>query len=453
VGDQLQTLTVKLYFFTLLLLFHLPVYAQLSNLGTNEFSAGAGVLSYDQFAGLLGQQTMASGIISTPDKMTLASFLTYRHYFSKSVAIGVTMGVDNQSGELSYGKEGINGVFGQSGRYNREVYTGAAELLLDYHSEYHYKTYGYLGAGFTSTRITFSFFDNIPHQERFYGTSSSAFLHKNTTIDFSHYNFQVTPLGIRRGDAIAGFIEFGFGYKGMVHGGLSIKFNNGKHKPVKFKLGESEETLLLPYNYPVGSDLIYVAKVKAHQSDHFVSGSFTKELDDIMLSVNKKNGNVFKISDINTGLDGDNYTIKGRAYFSKNLDSFKASVMADKNKKFENGTCAYLIIYKTAHNFPGNNHLLTGITINNNVDLEVEQSSTCIYKIEKQAPYSILLKNSSELANIDIQFGKEYYIKLYDEFSRHNWHIKSHLLPVSNVQGNLESSLGKDIRHMKFEKP
>ena len=36
--------------------------------------------------------------------------------------------------------------------------------------------------------------------------------------------FQATPLGVRLGRQVAGFIELGVGYKGIVHGGLSVRF-------------------------------------------------------------------------------------------------------------------------------------------------------------------------------------------------------------------------------------
>ncbi len=36
--------------------------------------------------------------------------------------------------------------------------------------------------------------------------------------------FQATPFGMRIGRQVAGFIEVGLGYKGLVHGGLEVRF-------------------------------------------------------------------------------------------------------------------------------------------------------------------------------------------------------------------------------------
>ena len=38
------------------------------------------------------------------------------------------------------------------------------------------------------------------------------------------WGFQATPFGMRIGRQVAGFIEIGLGYKGLVHGGLAVRF-------------------------------------------------------------------------------------------------------------------------------------------------------------------------------------------------------------------------------------
>jgi hypothetical protein len=38
------------------------------------------------------------------------------------------------------------------------------------------------------------------------------------------YAFQITPFAVRVGRQVAGFVELGFGYKGIVNGGLSFRF-------------------------------------------------------------------------------------------------------------------------------------------------------------------------------------------------------------------------------------
>ncbi len=40
----------------------------------------------------------------------------------------------------------------------------------------------------------------------------------------SFFNFQLNAVGIRVGKTLASFIEFGFGYKGLINLGVSAQF-------------------------------------------------------------------------------------------------------------------------------------------------------------------------------------------------------------------------------------
>ena len=51
---------------------------------------------------------------------------------------------------------------------------------------------------------------NIPDFEHF----------KNTMIP----NFQINPIGISVGDNVAGYFEFGYGYKGILNAGMAYRF-------------------------------------------------------------------------------------------------------------------------------------------------------------------------------------------------------------------------------------
>ncbi len=293
--------------------------------------------------------------------------------------MGITIGLDNQKGDLSYGRDGVMGYmgnngYGPSGYYKREVYTGAAEIQVAYRTEYKYKVYGYFGAGYTSSKITINFFDNISAQNYFYGTPSSMFPRKNTTVDFSHFNTQITPIGFRSGGDFAKFIEFGFGYKGIISCGISYKFVSGKHKRPKLGIDTSNETLLLPYGYPIGGSLQYMAKVNAKRINYHKAGSFNKQMDNILSAVYENNGNVFRITDIFDPFENNCYIISGQAYFVANFDSFKNVLMTEKNKKFENGKCSYLIIYRPGYNYTNSGLINNGIIINDSISIEMRES-------------------------------------------------------------------------------
>ena len=54
-----------------------------------------------------------------------------------------------------------------------------------------------------------------------------------TSSSFSGYNFtgQATILGLRFGRALGGFVELGYGYKGIADGGISYDPDYKKHHP------------------------------------------------------------------------------------------------------------------------------------------------------------------------------------------------------------------------------
>ena len=54
-----------------------------------------------------------------------------------------------------------------------------------------------------------------------------------TSSSFSGYNFtgQATILGLRFGRALGGFVELGYGYKGIEDGGISYDPDYKKHHP------------------------------------------------------------------------------------------------------------------------------------------------------------------------------------------------------------------------------
>ncbi|MCK4288204.1 MAG: hypothetical protein KAW86_03280, partial [Bacteroidales bacterium] len=44
------------------------------------------------------------------------------------------------------------------------------------------------------------------------------------TNNINHFNFQITAVGVRLGKSLGGFMELGFGYKGLLNFGLSYQF-------------------------------------------------------------------------------------------------------------------------------------------------------------------------------------------------------------------------------------
>jgi hypothetical protein len=192
----------------------------------NALYLSDGVLSFDQIRGVVTAENPVLNYVSFPYVITGALFLTYRRHISKKCFLGVTAGLDNQRGDLSYGPDegnfssmyGISN--GISGYYTRQVYTGALEIGINYYQRKKQATYGYIGAGYTFEKLEDHFYNGILEPAFFYGNSGLVPTNPYS-VYVSHFNFQVTPIGYRFGGRLGGFIEFGFGYKGLFCGGAA----------------------------------------------------------------------------------------------------------------------------------------------------------------------------------------------------------------------------------------
>ena len=191
----------------------------------NELQIGDGLLSMEFINGWAGKGGMG-GYVSMPSAITGALFLTYRHAFTRRFEVGVTAGYENLSGDLSYGnpEENQSGLDGVSGHYSVHAYTVAVEPLLAYFKRRSVMLYGYAGLGCTYFDNKFTFYPNIQYPAFFYGAPGSLVPSNPYDYHTTYFNAQVTPFGIRFGNTVAGFVEVGFGYKGLINGGLSVRF-------------------------------------------------------------------------------------------------------------------------------------------------------------------------------------------------------------------------------------
>jgi len=186
----------------------------------NEFYLQEGIATFEEANGWEGLGSNMSGYISMPRLRTGSLFITYRHFFIDRFAVGLTVGIDNEEGDLSLGdpKHNASGVDGISGHYDVHTYTISLEALWAYKKEQQFMFYGYLGMGIT-------------HYEDYYSQDTGWYYYRIPSLpsnpyDYQefHYAIQVTPLGFRFGRTIAGFLELGFGYKGFISGGISARF-------------------------------------------------------------------------------------------------------------------------------------------------------------------------------------------------------------------------------------
>jgi len=188
---------------------------------SNELSLNVGVVTVEEANGWGGRGSAWDGFISTPRLTSGALFVTYRRTITDWFCIGLSGGMDNEDGELSYGNPKMTG-YGTdavSGHYSVHTYTLAGEALFTYKKRNSATFYGYLGFGGTYFNDVYTLNPASVGDPRLPYLPGNPYNYKDV-----HWTAQVTPIGMRFGDEVAGFLEFGFGYKGLISGGLSVRF-------------------------------------------------------------------------------------------------------------------------------------------------------------------------------------------------------------------------------------
>jgi len=130
-------------------------------------------------------------------------FITYRHIFRNELFMwGITTGI-------STSKSKIYNVGQYGGELNRSFYTLAIECEYRYVNQGPIQVYSGVGLGFTYAT------------EEFAPAAESTLTGKTDNI--SNIAYQINAVGVRLGKKYGGFIEFGYGYKGLINAGFSLQ--------------------------------------------------------------------------------------------------------------------------------------------------------------------------------------------------------------------------------------
>lgn len=166
--------------------------------GRHELSLSVGRISGQQIAESSGPEHGGYFISSaTPNY-----FGTYRYHISKRLALGITAGVQDMSGDYN----DANGHIYQLTSFH--YVTGACEVLFVYKRVGKFRVYTFLGLG------------GSVHTDSYKALVSW----KNTyTETRKSFNMQCTPIGISVGGLLSVFAELGIGYKGLINGGVSMR--------------------------------------------------------------------------------------------------------------------------------------------------------------------------------------------------------------------------------------
>lgn len=132
-----------------------------------------------------------------------AIYFTYRYNLLQSMSLGLTSGLDLSDGFIA----DHNGR--RIGTTKKVNLTIAAECKYKYLDRKIITLYGYIGIGYSILLA------------RNYYTTIDPGLPFGDKIQ-NHFNMHITPIGMRLGKKLGGFLEIGLGYKGLLNAGVSL---------------------------------------------------------------------------------------------------------------------------------------------------------------------------------------------------------------------------------------
>ena len=172
----------------------------------NEISAGYGIVTSDEAMGVTSSILTTILTLANANRQNMhwtgTYVLGYKFRAGKMFPLGISVGYERMTSDLVDKDQTLVGK--EQGQY----ITIMAEGAIRYVNEHIFQMYSGLAAGYTlaSSDITLESGED------------------SDTDHFDHFNFQVNVIGIRLGTTVGGFLELGFGYKGIVNLGLSCQF-------------------------------------------------------------------------------------------------------------------------------------------------------------------------------------------------------------------------------------
>jgi len=172
----------------------------------HDISVSYGLFTPSQFwvvdSPILNDSFPAELYVSDNYKGSGSIGLTYRHMFkNENMLWGVSAAMSNASWEIF--NIGIN-----EGELKRTYYTLAMEWQYRWRNQGVIQMYSGVDLGYTFG------------QETFTPTEAGA---AATTSNIGQFGYQVNAVGARFGKKFGGYVEFGYGFKGIINFGLSLQ--------------------------------------------------------------------------------------------------------------------------------------------------------------------------------------------------------------------------------------
>lgn len=171
------------------------------------FSLSYGIVSHDQVLDISGDilvETFTLGTATTKEYKSHFGplFFTYRYYPVPWLATGISLGIDYAYGDLI-----DDDTETRIGEFKRSAATIVYENYFRYLRKTTFQMYSGIAFGYTFRNYINEYEEGMESQQ-----------------DENHLAFQINALGMRFGKKLGGFIEMGYGYKGIICGGINYQF-------------------------------------------------------------------------------------------------------------------------------------------------------------------------------------------------------------------------------------
>ncbi len=181
------------------------------NVPHHEFYLGVGLLNDNQVFSMAGDflgTVLTFGQAVQPDKYwVLTPSIGYRYWFNKRIGIGIHFAFDKNSVRAIHPHDLSTTSDDEWRVHNRYFYTIAMDFNVNYMNRPICQLYGNIGMGVTLVQFS----DNKTEDP-------------NARLkQFPFFNMHISPFGVRVGKMVAGFAEIGWGYKGFLNVGVSVK--------------------------------------------------------------------------------------------------------------------------------------------------------------------------------------------------------------------------------------
>ena len=185
----------------------------------NEVYAGLGLFNENQMLAMIGDviaTIFTLGYLVEPNEYkAFTPFVGYRYNFTKRFSLGGLFAYDSNSVKVAKDIDN-NGNLDENELLNKQIVkrhyiTFAVEPKLNYVAKPAFQLYGYLGLGVTI--INFGSVGKFANGEQ-----------PEMDGRLPHFNAHFTPVGARFGKEFGGFVEIGYGYKGILNAGVSYRF-------------------------------------------------------------------------------------------------------------------------------------------------------------------------------------------------------------------------------------